>query len=166
MFFREQPRCRFLSLGLEPVGSFTQNRPRAAGCSVEIQPRCWGFLRYRARGPKGPRARYLKKPCSGVVFLRTPLALVPFLIVPRLPRCRYLHPLGPHTPFAAGADSSCLNGPVPGSSYGGYCIGFGQRRLPIPVLRPGQARRQFSRCGGHCRMPLREGHRRSAHAYY
>jgi len=36
----------------------------------------------------------------------------------------YLHPVDPDTPFAAGADSSCLNGPVPGSSYGGYCIGF------------------------------------------
>ena len=39
----------------------------------------------------------------------------------------YFHPIDPNTPFAAGADSSCLNGPVPGSSYGGYCIGFPDR---------------------------------------
>ena len=29
-----------------------------------------------------------------------------------------------NTPFDAGADSSCLTGPAPGSSYGGYTIGF------------------------------------------
>jgi len=36
----------------------------------------------------------------------------------------YYHPVGQTTPFDAGADSSCLNGPLPGSSYGGYTVGF------------------------------------------
>ena len=36
----------------------------------------------------------------------------------------YYNPVGQTTPFRAGADSSCLNGPLPGSSYGGYAIGF------------------------------------------
>ena len=36
----------------------------------------------------------------------------------------YYHPAPPGTPFVAAADSSCLNGPTPGSSYGGFSIGF------------------------------------------
>jgi len=36
----------------------------------------------------------------------------------------YYHPVGQTTPFRAGSYSSCLNGPLPGSSYGGYAIGF------------------------------------------
>ena len=32
--------------------------------------------------------------------------------------------MGQTTPFRAGAGSSCLNGPLPGSSYGGYTTGF------------------------------------------
>jgi hypothetical protein len=36
----------------------------------------------------------------------------------------YFHKVAPSTPFTAAADSSCLNGPLPGSSYGGFCLGF------------------------------------------
>jgi hypothetical protein len=36
----------------------------------------------------------------------------------------FYHKIDPTTPIEAGADSSCLNGPEPGSSYGGYFIGF------------------------------------------
>ena len=36
----------------------------------------------------------------------------------------YYHPVGQTIPFHAGADSSCLNGPLPGSSCGGYTTGF------------------------------------------
>ena len=51
----------------------------------------------------------------------------------------YLRSLGPHTPFAAGAGSSCLNGPVPGSSYGGYCIGFsGSGAFQFQCFVPGK----------------------------
>ena len=53
--------------------------------------------------------------------------------------CLYFHPLDPHTPFAAGADSSCLNGPVPGSSYGGFCIGFpGSGAFQFQCFVPGK----------------------------
>ena len=43
----------------------------------------------------------------------------------------------PSTPFTAAADSSCLNGPLPGSSYGGFCLGFpGSGAFMIRCLVP------------------------------
>ena len=36
----------------------------------------------------------------------------------------YYHSVGQTTPFRAGAGRSCLNGPLPGSSYWGYTTGF------------------------------------------
>jgi len=49
----------------------------------------------------------------------------------------YYHKIDPSTPIAAAADSSCLNGPEPGSSYGGYSIGFpGSGAVQIGCLVP------------------------------
>jgi hypothetical protein len=49
----------------------------------------------------------------------------------------YYHNVDPATPIQAGADSSCLNGPEPGSSYGGYTIGFpGSGVVQIGCLVP------------------------------
>jgi len=47
--------------------------------------------------------------------------------LPRHPATLHYHPVDQTTPFDAGTDSSCPNGPLPGFSYGDYgdcSVGF------------------------------------------